>query len=77
MGHRAELLTLPARFTGGLHLDLHLSVICCPLLPTVVGCHCKLVEPLATVLQLLCVFNVPWGGRRGKEQGSGPLVKAW
>lgn len=65
MSHRAGLLTLPAGFTGGLHLDLHLGVICRPLLPTVISCHRKLVELLPAVLQLLCVLNVPWGGGGG------------
>lgn len=59
---RAEPLTLPAGFTGGLHLDLHLSIISRPLLPTVISRDGELVELLATVLQLLRVLNVPWGG---------------
>lgn len=59
ISHGAERLTLPAGFTGGLHLDLHLSIICRPLLPTVISRHRELVELLTTVLQLLCVLNVP------------------
>lgn len=66
MSHRAGLLTLPAGFAGGLHLDLHLGVVCRPLLPTVVSCHRKLVELLTAVLQLLCVLNVPWGWGWGR-----------
>lgn len=75
-GPRVEFLTLPAGFTGGLHLDLHLSVIHRPLLPAVISRHRKLVELLATVLQLLRVLNVPWGGGGG-WRGSGALEKVW
>lgn len=60
MGDSTEPLTLPAGFTRGLHLDLHLGVIRRPLLPAVISCHRELVESLATVLQLLCVLNVSW-----------------
>ena len=67
---------MPTGFTGGLHLDLHLGIICRPLLPTVISRHCKLVEPLTTVLQLFCVLNVSWGRGRGGQRGSGALEKA-
>lgn len=75
MSHRAGLLTLPAGFTGGLHLDLHLGVICRPLLPTVISCHRELVELLTAVLQLLRVLNVPWGGDGGGLRWSEALKK--
>lgn len=67
---------MPTGFTGGLHLDLHLGVICRPLLPAVISSHRKLVEPLTTVLQLFCVLNVSWGRDRGGQRGSGALEKA-
>lgn len=59
---------MPAGFTGGLHLDLHLSIIRCPLLPAVVSCHRELVESLATVLQLLRVLDVSWDRCGGKTK---------
>lgn len=67
---------MPTGFTGGLHLDLHLGVICCPLLPAVISSHRKLVELLAAVLQLFCVLDVSWGRGRGGQRGSGALEKA-
>lgn len=59
---------MPAWFTGRLHLDFHLGIICCPLLPAVISRHRELVEPLATVLQLLRVLDVSWDGCEGKTK---------